>query len=578
MRDSSKDKLRSKCAQGRAAWLERGRKCSVQEETASTHNRYKPWIQRNRVQDVSLAGSSDDDDIISVIRGPSTFANAFLYIGFGTIALGLVIAFVGTGEKGFKTTELRLIGPIMIVVGFVFMVLRIFFCICPSSCIRRNKDERKRKKNEKDKNDADHRTSLLRDKRVSIARTPMGPHSSQPKLSRSNTKSIVKTKTYEGVEALRQIATTSLFLQNETETTPVAENSSSSSNTRNKTSNNKNISKLATSLVVPTIKEPDKQEVDVELKRINSIDIDTLNVIDNTATSPIDPHPFDPNDDYGNESYSDEDEEEQDDNDSKKLIESDNETSNSKKVSVSASNSRTSSIKHSDSVHHRRSGSSKLSRQRLSINNQKVSPSTTTTSGALIPSPTPSQLSTDSGKVMETSLMVLPVSVVSTATTTCATPSASSTHVLTHQTSSTSSTTSVSSSPSTVISIPQLMQGATSSASTKPPPPPSYVPCSSKATTTSKFTFNLLSPPPPAASSSSKSSSSGSHFDFSRATTTLLQPLTSATASGTTTASSTSSRSNGSTHTRQVAASTSSSTSTADTSEIVLSPAKLGQQ
>lgn len=49
-----------------------------------------------------------------MIRGPSTFANAFLYIGFGTTALGLVIAFVGTGEKGFKTTELRLIGPIMI--------------------------------------------------------------------------------------------------------------------------------------------------------------------------------------------------------------------------------------------------------------------------------------------------------------------------------------------------------------------------------------------------------------------------------------------------------------------------------
>lgn len=48
--------------------------------------------------------------------------------------------------------------------------------------------------------------------------------------------------------------------------------------------------------------------MDVELKRINSIDINVLNIIDNTATSPIDPHPFDPNDDYGNESYSDEDE------------------------------------------------------------------------------------------------------------------------------------------------------------------------------------------------------------------------------------------------------------------------------
>lgn len=63
---------------------------------------------------MSIAGSSDEEDILGVIRGPSTFANAFLYIGLGTIALGLVIAFVGTGEKGFKTVELRLIGPVLI--------------------------------------------------------------------------------------------------------------------------------------------------------------------------------------------------------------------------------------------------------------------------------------------------------------------------------------------------------------------------------------------------------------------------------------------------------------------------------
>lgn len=49
-----------------------------------------------------------------MLRGPSTFANAFLYVGLGTVALGLVIAFVGTGEKGFKTVELRLIGPSLI--------------------------------------------------------------------------------------------------------------------------------------------------------------------------------------------------------------------------------------------------------------------------------------------------------------------------------------------------------------------------------------------------------------------------------------------------------------------------------
>lgn len=64
--------------------------------------------------------------------------------------------------------------PFFTVVGFVFMVLRIFFCVCPSSCIRSND----KKKQNAQKVDADHRTSLLRDKRVSIARTPMGPNSS----------------------------------------------------------------------------------------------------------------------------------------------------------------------------------------------------------------------------------------------------------------------------------------------------------------------------------------------------------------------------------------------------------------
>lgn len=68
----------------------------------------------SQIQDASLGGSSDDEDFLGVLRGPSTFANAFLYVGLGTIALGLVIAFVGTGEKGFKTVELRLIGPSLI--------------------------------------------------------------------------------------------------------------------------------------------------------------------------------------------------------------------------------------------------------------------------------------------------------------------------------------------------------------------------------------------------------------------------------------------------------------------------------
>ena len=33
--------------------------------------------------------------------------NIILYIGLGTMAIGLIITFVGIGEKGFKTTQLQ---------------------------------------------------------------------------------------------------------------------------------------------------------------------------------------------------------------------------------------------------------------------------------------------------------------------------------------------------------------------------------------------------------------------------------------------------------------------------------------
>ncbi|XP_034474912.1 uncharacterized protein LOC117782078 [Drosophila innubila] len=200
------------CAQGRAAWLERGRRCSVQEQQQQQATCHRRWVKRNRIQDASLGGSSDDEDFLGVLRGPSTFANAFLYVGLGTVALGLVIAFVGTGEKGFKTVELRLIGPSLIGLGLICCILRILFCICPSHCISSSKKTRKKNGN---KIDADHTTSLLRNesKRVSIARGP----TMQPKYPITHKRSQSKMLN-EGMEALRQIATTSLFMQNEQKT------------------------------------------------------------------------------------------------------------------------------------------------------------------------------------------------------------------------------------------------------------------------------------------------------------------------------------------------------------------------
>lgn len=63
-------------------------------------------------------------------------------MGLGTTAIGGVIFFVGTGEKGFKTLELRMIGPTLIVCGILCCIIRVLLCACPSTCLRRKKKTR----------------------------------------------------------------------------------------------------------------------------------------------------------------------------------------------------------------------------------------------------------------------------------------------------------------------------------------------------------------------------------------------------------------------------------------------------
>ena len=50
--------------------------------------------------------------------------NIFLYLGLGLVAIGLVLTVVGVGEKGFRTLEMKLLGPALLVVGIVFALLR----------------------------------------------------------------------------------------------------------------------------------------------------------------------------------------------------------------------------------------------------------------------------------------------------------------------------------------------------------------------------------------------------------------------------------------------------------------------
>uniref|UniRef100_A0AAR5QDT4 Uncharacterized protein n=1 Tax=Dendroctonus ponderosae TaxID=77166 RepID=A0AAR5QDT4_DENPD len=97
----------SECSQGRTAWQERerGRRCSLSEEArqhrikqTEAHHR---WMKRNRIHDATFGGGSDEDDDFVAFH-QSAAANALLYVGLGTTAIGSVIFFVGTGEKGFK--------------------------------------------------------------------------------------------------------------------------------------------------------------------------------------------------------------------------------------------------------------------------------------------------------------------------------------------------------------------------------------------------------------------------------------------------------------------------------------------
>ncbi|KAJ3624420.1 hypothetical protein MTP99_018040 [Tenebrio molitor] len=135
------------CSQGRAAWQERerGRRCSLSEEArqhrikqSEAHHR---WMKRNRIHDSTYGTGSDDEDFFSVYH-QSAAANALLYVGLGTTAIGSVIFFVGTGEKGFKTLELRLIGPTLIACGLLCCLIRVLLCACPSTCLRRRKKTR----------------------------------------------------------------------------------------------------------------------------------------------------------------------------------------------------------------------------------------------------------------------------------------------------------------------------------------------------------------------------------------------------------------------------------------------------
>ncbi|XP_053607304.1 uncharacterized protein LOC128673473 isoform X1 [Plodia interpunctella] len=143
----------SECAAGRAAWQEAAavsvgggaagaggaaRRCSVLgDHPGARRDPRAKWHRNNRVRDASYGSSSESDGEAEGAPGEPWGVARLLYAGLGTLALGLVVYFVGTGDKGFKTPALRLVGPSLIIAGLACCLLRIAFCIFAKPCCRR---------------------------------------------------------------------------------------------------------------------------------------------------------------------------------------------------------------------------------------------------------------------------------------------------------------------------------------------------------------------------------------------------------------------------------------------------------
>ena len=67
--------------------------------------------------------------------------SVILYIGIGLVAVGLVITFVGLGEKGFKSMELKMVGPSLVTCGVFCVFLQILYCTLPLCAQGYNKKE-----------------------------------------------------------------------------------------------------------------------------------------------------------------------------------------------------------------------------------------------------------------------------------------------------------------------------------------------------------------------------------------------------------------------------------------------------
>jgi len=68
-----------------------------------------------------------------------TVGNILLYSGLILMATGLVITAVGLGDKGFRSVELRMLGPGIVIAGVCLTTIRILMCcVVSTNCYQRS--------------------------------------------------------------------------------------------------------------------------------------------------------------------------------------------------------------------------------------------------------------------------------------------------------------------------------------------------------------------------------------------------------------------------------------------------------
>ena len=87
---------------------------------------YKKWMQKHRNHSLGMKYNSQSG--LEDYETTSSKSDVILWLGLAVLVTGTVISFIGLGEKGFRTRQLRLLGPILVCSGLSLCAIRIALC------------------------------------------------------------------------------------------------------------------------------------------------------------------------------------------------------------------------------------------------------------------------------------------------------------------------------------------------------------------------------------------------------------------------------------------------------------------